>query len=449
MPLLGGIWLFWLEENMPLDFAHFQIIRDGMLLPDSIYDTSFADLDPGLGSNFHDYFVVAVDIDGNISDTSGTLPVSSRAAVLEEGRVLGINRSGSNSPALVDETITGELIREALVDFNYDYFSDTSSSNPDRANLYTLIDYGLIVIGAESARQDDIANSPTFGGILDHIGYYLSIGGKAIIFGRWGEVGVEDDIVDTVYYPPGGYTAGYRDYFDIAFRVIPYTYIDTSDFSWQSDLIGAHNQLPEYPELIWDSLAASNHIGNMMNVSGITGANFSELYGAEYEIIYTYNSSSDSNLTEGKPVAWRSVGGSHDYVFFDIPLSFMERPAAIAALRQAVGDMGIISDVDDVTDATSLPRSFQLAQNYPNPFNPNTVIEYFNPNRGRTKVTLEVFNILGQQIANLYDDMADPGWNRIEWDGRNNAGETVASGIYFYRLKSGDFTATRKMVLLK
>ena len=96
-----------------------------------------------------------------------------------------------------------------------------------------------------------------------------------------------------------------------------------------------------------------------------------------------------------------------------------------------------------------LPQSFELMQNYPNPFNPNTVIEFFNPGRRRTKVTLEVFNILGERVVNLYDDAADPGWNRVEWDGRNQAGETVASGIYFYRLKSGDFTTTRKMLLLR
>ncbi len=93
-------------------------------------------------------------------------------------------------------------------------------------------------------------------------------------------------------------------------------------------------------------------------------------------------------------------------------------------------------------------EGFSLFQNYPNPFNPSTSIAYTLPQS--EKVTLEIYNVLGQkvrtlirgqrQIANTY---------RVQWNGEDHSGQRVASGVYFYRLKAGNFIKTRKMMLLK
>jgi len=216
----------------------------------------------------------------------------------------------------------------------------------------------------------------------------------------------------------------------------------------ESDLIGGHSQIPEYPELVWDSLAAAGHSGSLGNITGIPCPSYAALAGSDYEVIYTYNSAVDSVLTEGMPVAWRGTG-PYQYVFFDVPLSFMERQAAVEALRQAVGDMGIISDNDPLTDQPPLPREFSLAQNWPNPFNPTTVIEFYNPEPRPSEVTLDIYNILGQKVRVLFDGQAVPGRNRVEWDGRDQSHNPVASGIYFYRLKTAHASMTRKMLLLK
>ncbi len=447
--LHNAIRLNWGAVNTELDFDHYGIVRDGNLLPVNVADTFFIDDDLVLGPDYHTYLIMAVDAEGNISDTTGIETVTMRAATLRPGTVLAINRSGSNSTALVDEAVTGELMIEALEGLTYEYLSDSSSSNEERADLMSFVDYSLIVIGCESARQDDIGNDPTFGGILDEISYYLSIGGKVVIFGRWGNIAIDNTTVDTVRYFPGAHDGGYNEYFNIDCRVIPRTYIRAVDVVLESDFIGAHSQSPEYPDLVWDSLASSDHSGTLNNITGIPCPSYPILTGSDYEVIYTYNSSVDSFLTEGKPVAWRSVDGPHEYVFFDIPLSFIDRGTAIAALRQAVGDMGIVLDVDDNENSALLPREFTLSQNYPNPFNPTTVIEFYNPERGSAKVTLEVFNILGQQVRVLLNGPALPGLNRIEWDGCDRSGESVASGIYFYRLKTDHTVMTRKMMLLK
>jgi hypothetical protein len=104
-------------------------------------------------------------------------------------------------------------------------------------------------------------------------------------------------------------------------------------------------------------------------------------------------------------------------------------------------------------DGPVLPGSFTLSQNYPNPFNPTTTIEFsidtFDGTLGNKRVTLDVFNILGQRVATLLDDVLPPGEHSIEWNATNDNGQRVATGIYLYRLKIGDQSQTRKMLFLK
>jgi PKD repeat protein len=95
----------------------------------------------------------------------------------------------------------------------------------------------------------------------------------------------------------------------------------------------------------------------------------------------------------------------------------------------------------------NVPTDYGLFQNYPNPFNPATSISFSVP--ATTQATLDVFNILGMKVATVFDGMAQAGRNEVIWDGKNNNGEMVASGIYFYRLKTASFEQTRKMVLMK
>jgi hypothetical protein len=91
----------------------------------------------------------------------------------------------------------------------------------------------------------------------------------------------------------------------------------------------------------------------------------------------------------------------------------------------------------------------RLDQNYPNPFNPTTRIAYEVEAGARGNVTLAVFDVTGARVRTLVDEPARAGLHAIAWDGRNARGETVGSGIYFYRLTTPARTLTRKMVLLK
>ncbi|UCE18258.1 MAG: T9SS type A sorting domain-containing protein, partial [Gemmatimonadota bacterium] len=97
-----------------------------------------------------------------------------------------------------------------------------------------------------------------------------------------------------------------------------------------------------------------------------------------------------------------------------------------------------------------LPETWDLSQNCPNPFNPRTDIRYqIAESRSPIHTSLKIFNLLGQEVRTLVDDVREPGYYTVTWDGRDSFGHEVASGVYFYQLQTGDFTAAKKMVLMK
>jgi hypothetical protein len=100
-----------------------------------------------------------------------------------------------------------------------------------------------------------------------------------------------------------------------------------------------------------------------------------------------------------------------------------------------------------IIDVEVRPAEFALHGNFPNPFNPSTVIKYETPIRG--EVSLSVFSVTGQLVRVLVDETKNPGRHRAVWDGRNDEGQPVSSGVYFYRLKADGFESVSKMLLLK
>jgi hypothetical protein len=94
-----------------------------------------------------------------------------------------------------------------------------------------------------------------------------------------------------------------------------------------------------------------------------------------------------------------------------------------------------------------LPKAFVLKQNYPNPFNPTTAIRYALPEA--SNVRLEIYNTLGQVVQTLVDEKQEAGAYRITWDGRNEHGQEMATGVYIYRIVAGTFDATKRMLLIK
>ncbi len=105
----------------------------------------------------------------------------------------------------------------------------------------------------------------------------------------------------------------------------------------------------------------------------------------------------------------------------------------------------VISSVEDNNE--QLPSTFTLSQNYPNPFNPETVISF--QLSAFSFVTLKVYDVLGREVASLVNEEKPAGRYQINWNGTDNFGGKVTSGVYFYTLKAGNFSSVRKMVVLK
>ncbi len=116
--------------------------------------------------------------------------------------------------------------------------------------------------------------------------------------------------------------------------------------------------------------------------------------------------------------------------------------------RYQIGVVDADGEYFSPVETVSLPRREPaLEQNRPNPFNPSTVIGITLPARGHA--TLTVYDAVGNRVRMLADEVLGPGRQEFAWDGRDDRGASVASGVYFYRVRAGTFTATRRMVLLK
>ncbi len=93
-------------------------------------------------------------------------------------------------------------------------------------------------------------------------------------------------------------------------------------------------------------------------------------------------------------------------------------------------------------------KELTLLQNYPNPFNTSTVISYFLPQNSHGRVSLNIYNVLGERVRELVSTQQKPGYHKITWDGRDDFGERVGSGLYFYSLRMGNYFEKKKMLVI-
>ena len=119
-----------------------------------------------------------------------------------------------------------------------------------------------------------------------------------------------------------------------------------------------------------------------------------------------------------------------DERFTDVELSVYVAPA---------------SSIDD--NLVEIPVALNLAQNYPNPFNPETVIKYSLP--ANEHVNLSIYNLLGQKITTLINEQHNAGFHSISWNGKNDTGTLVSSGVYIYQLTVGSKSIRKKMIYLR
>jgi hypothetical protein len=225
-------------------------------------------------------------------------------------------------------------------------------------------------------------------------------------------------------------------------------------------------------------LARYNHLFKAIYAGDLSGSNqIIGLAGTVFEgLAFTYGTMNGPNLyIEDYPDYLQTFGGSQSaliyanlriagisytgtygtstetaqLVYLGFPFETIITPEDRAAMMgKVLTYFGMPTGIED--NAPKLAEKFELFQNYPNPFNPKTKITYsLPPNQNNSKVKLEIFNSLGQKLKTLVDENQVAGSYEVLWDGRNNEGIPVASGVYYYRLTTTDFVASRKMILLK
>ena len=208
----------------------------------------------------------------------------------------------------------------------------------------------------------------------------------------------------------------------------------------------------------WSWLAAEEESATsawdcaLVEVSSDDGASWSVLT-PDGGYSHTKNSNPDNPLPEGTP-CW---SGSHDWREETFDLAAYEGQRVIIRFR-FVSDGYVTEEgwyVDDVRLASTgtgvaggeEPLRYALMQNSPNPFNPLTTIRYSLPERSR--VTIRVFDVAGRLVATLADRVEDAGEGAVVWDGTNERGQDLGSGVYFCAMTAGDFSDRKVMVLLK
>ena len=138
-----------------------------------------------------------------------------------------------------------------------------------------------------------------------------------------------------------------------------------------------------------------------------------------------------SALTEGETLA--NVSGIFNFSFGTYKIQIRD-----------MADLGQLG-IDD--DFAGVAREFALYPNYPNPFNPETRIRFQLAEN--SNVRLMIYDVLGRKVRTLVSERMDAGHHVLNWNGLNDAGADVASGMYVYRIKAGDFIAHRKMLLVR
>lgn len=210
------------------------------------------------------------------------------------------------------------------------------------------------------------------------------------------------------------------------------------------DFVGIRSLVAGFPTLFIDSNKVAP-IGALFNTEVLLPP-FEEA-----DSLYGYISS-DSAGSEyhGMPVAVTHITSDYVLVMTDFPLYFMNQDGATLLVDAVMEMFGEPLSVGEGV-GMNLPKVYSLSQNYPNPFNPSTTIAFEIPGNPEAHpiTRLTIYDVRGRRVRNLIDSSFEPGRYEVNWDGRDDRGQSVASGIYLYTLKAGGETLTRKMTVLK
>jgi hypothetical protein len=417
------------QSNQEADLAYYKVYRS--LSSGSGFDSIATGIkglsyqDSALqGGIWYYYCITAVDTLGNEGGFSQEARMI--AITLDQG-VLVIDETGNStgnppmpSSDFQQDSLYSELFSGYQVSF-YEY-TDTQPLISDLGPYSTVVwlDDDFFIFNFVTDKDENL--------IKEYLGY----GGRFILFSWTGLRRFAGTLPKT---------------FSAGSFVYDYLHISWANENQHNDFCGAFSyDTIFYPDIKSDTLKyIVDWQGRLMYVNI-----FNLRPGAQP--LYYFDSYSDDTAWEGK-ICGMKYDGTYKLAFFGFPLYYLEAPSAKELVRSLMRDFGEPLGVEDNPSA-AVPLRFTLSQNYPNPFNPSTTLP-FTVNGSRfmvhspVRTSLKIYNILGQLVRTLVDEEKTPGNYKVIWDGKDNSGKEVASGIYFYQLKTEEYTATKKMVLLR
>ncbi len=424
-PIDSGIALTW-NRNYDLDLAGYRIYRrtDSLASYDSLnagltLDTTYTDKPLG-GDNKYYYYVKAIDYDGNSSPGSDTIP--GRPITMDQGILLVDETDdmpyGGATGDTSAETSQDSLYHYVLGDNQYrEYEYNSGNSKPEYID-YTP--YGMVIWVA-----DDYSELLAWE-CLEGLKKYLDIGGRLLLAGWKPSM----DLRDTFTYPyPVDFGAGtfIHDYLRIS-RVEISTSVDS--FLTARGLLnypGIPVDAAKYPVNTWG--------GTLRYVELLTPV-------APAEGIYSADFKNDNSVHQNKVCGVRYLGDDYKTCYLGYPLYYMEKDQVKILIERVLDDFnGVQNDPLPVTYVAG------LQQNAPNPFSQYTAISYQLEKPGL--VNLKIYNITGQLVKILDDGYRISGAYSINWDGRDESGLKVSSGVYIYHLNIGNKALNKKMTILK
>ncbi len=436
--LESEIILDWDPNESELDLAGYNLYRrtvDG--IPDTILlgfvpepTTIFSDL-TAVSHTRYGYHVTAVDSENPPAESDPSAEVFGRLATHDQGILVVDNTvDGSGGPLMPTDEAVDAFYSDILGSYNVQNFWDVhDSTQADRAvmdhdlGIYSVVLWHSDVRGAFSEISDTTAMRK-----------YIDIGGNLWLSG-W-----------KILAFLAGRSEAYYVFGDDSF-VHQYVGIDSVRTTSAStrDFVGAESLAEGFPSTEVDS-------GKIVPFNGLFEMEILLPPFSGADSLYGYISSDGGGSeNHGLPVGIVSDSSAYRLVMTSFPLYFTDRQGAELLVDAVMEMFGEPASVGDPDTGSRMPRAYSLSQNYPNPFNPMTTIRFEIPGTPavNVEVNLRIYDVRGRLVRTLIDDWKEPGSYQVSWDGRDDRGRRVASGIYFYTIRTEDFSSTRKMILIK
>jgi hypothetical protein len=369
-----------------------------MMNTDIITETSYIDENVINGTTYY-YKLKAVKDEYYETSFSEVYEATPLDFPLDQGiLVIDETNDGNGSPGNPDDAMADEFY-ESIINSNftaYDY------ADEGELELEYLVNFSTIIF------HDDDIISHSINDNLDVLGCYLAGGGNLMISG-W----------KTALEMPEFFISDFLNCSEVQ-----------QVYEWE--FTGATSD--EYENLIVDPDKVHLAFNGMLPYIGIFPGSTNGIY--QYDGVA-------GNQYIGENCALKSQPNGC-FVLLGFPLYFMydsEAEIFMSQLLEEIGEVGVDNNELQITN-------YELT-NYPNPFNPSTTISFIVSNELHEQSELIIYNIKGQKVRHLIRSEIPAGKHSVVWNGKDDNGKTVSSGIYFYKFNTGNYQSTKKMLLLK